>query len=138
MDSCTIEDWNLRGLMDTPVKSLSEDYINRGLRFISCFPAHENKYEVISMYIADKGKQKADFCYLNLYEPKLADTGYTCTSLTNYQKNLIYEFTSTHWNDIIQTMKESYSRKENVAEFDKVIDVDSLSFPSQSPDYRLI
>lgn len=140
MEEYTTDYRNISWLVDKYL-DIPEKFKNRGLRHVSCYPALIDNYEVISVSVADIGQEESNFCYINANEPRFAITGFTDTDLSDYQKDLIYEYTSTHWNEILQGFKDAYNMKENIDVFESEESdryKQNLKLPQQSPDYRLL
>lgn len=120
---------------------IEDKYFDRGLRHLCPVinDCPDKNFEFIKVESWNNDHDYVRY-YVSIYEPIFyMDALYR--EVTKEEKEVLYEFTSTHWNEIINSFKRQYFNKDNyeeIKEYSPNKDIDGIVWPDKSPDYRLL
>ena len=78
--------------------------------------------------------------YVSIYKPEFIVDAIE-QEVTQSEKEILYDYTSKHWNEIIDTFKKNYNSDYNrreIEDFNPDKHIDEIIWPDKSPDYRLL
>ena len=116
------------------VINIPDEFYNIGFTWIELLPnckKDSDEYMLIRF-----GK---DRYILSMFEPAYAVEPESF--MTDEQKEILYSYTSSHWNYLVNLFKEIYKAKYNMdtlIEHNTTDKVEHINWPSESPDYRLL
>lgn len=138
------------------IVQIGDEFIERGLRGIRVRinNSSQKDFEYIEVYtinntehgwvLGDEDNPKTNYCsnryFVSIYKPEFIVDAID-NDITQYEKDILYEFTSSHWEEIINTFKSLYYNpyfKNCVEEYNPNKKVDEIVWPDKSPDYRLL
>lgn len=117
---------------------IDDQYRKRGLHNIVCTPnaSDDPNFEFMYVVFAKNGIKNI---YISLFKPEYI-INMSDLEITQEEKDALYDFTSTHWDLIIETYRKLYAdpiQEDELHEYCD-LDFDAVVYPGKSPDYRLL
>ena len=119
---------------------MSDEIKSYGINIISVLPILIDKPNHEVLKISSWSNEEFHRFYVSIYEPKYIIDDFN-SDISQRELEGLYLYTSTNWEQIIQTFKDAYKDDYNLEEMKanrSKKDPDKIIYPDHSPDYRLL